>query len=104
MSVNLTASGGQHYHLSGRLDRDTVPAFWRQRHQWIPADKALNLDLSALSRVDSAGMAMLLHLDKTLRENGQHVRYQGVPEQLNLLLTLSNLDTFLDDAEHQQGV
>lgn len=104
MSVNLTAGSEQHYHLSGRLDRDTVPAFWRQRHQWIPTDNPLTLDLSALSRVDSAGMAMLLHLDRTLRHQGQKVRYQGMPEQLKLLLTLSNLDTFFDDAEHQQGV
>lgn len=104
MSVSLTAGDGQQYHLSGRLDRDTVPDFWRQRDQWLPTDTALSLDLSALSRVDSAGMAMLLHLDKQLREKGQQVRYQGVPEQLKLLLSLSNVETFLDDAEHQKGV
>ncbi|OOE60267.1 hypothetical protein BZG13_00275 [Salinivibrio sp. ML323] len=104
MSIRLTAGDGQQYHLSGRLDRDTVPDFWRQREQWLPADTAFSLDLSALSRVDSAGMAMLLHLDKQLRSQGQQVRYQGVPEQLKLLLTLSNLDTFFDDAEHQEGV
>ncbi|KKA45265.1 MULTISPECIES: lipid asymmetry maintenance protein MlaB [Salinivibrio] len=104
MSVSFTAGDGQQYHLSGRLDRDTVPDFWRQRDQWLPTDTALSLDLSALSRVDSAGMAMLLHLDKQLREKGQQVRYQGVPEQLKLLLSLSNVETFLDDAEHQKGV
>ncbi|OOE76317.1 STAS domain-containing protein [Salinivibrio sp. ML290] len=104
MSVSFTAGDGQQYHLSGRLDRDTVPDFWRQRDQWLPTDTALSLDLSALSRVDSAGMAMFLHLDKQLREKGQQVRYQGVPEQLKLLLSLSNVETFLDDAEHQKGV
>ncbi|OOF21400.1 anti-sigma B factor antagonist [Salinivibrio proteolyticus] len=104
MSVELTTSGGQHYHLSGRLDRDTVPAFWRQRSQWLPNDSALSLDLSGLSRVDSAGMAMLLHLDKALKEKGQAVRYSGMPEQLKLLLTLSNIEAFFDDAEHQEGV
>lgn len=104
MSIRLTAGDGHQYDLSGRLDRDTVPAFWRQRDQWLPDAAALSLDLSALSRVDSAGMAMLLHLDKQLRNQGQQVRYQGVPEQLKLLLKLSNLDTFFDDAEHQEGV
>ena len=82
-----------HYCLSGALERDTVPAFWQQRQQWMPADSAVTLDLAAVTRVDSAGMVMLLHLCQQLRQQGAELHLLNVPEQLNTLLRLSHVES-----------
>lgn len=87
-------SEGQ-YRLSGSLDRDTVPAFWRQRNQWMPHNKQLTVDLADLSRVDSAGMVMLLHLCQQLKQAGSSVMLRNVPQQLNTLFRLSHIELML---------
>ena len=84
-----------YYCLSGALERDTVPAFWRQRHEWMPQDARVKLDLSALARVDSAGMVMLLHVYQQLSRNGCELMLLNVPEQLITLLRLSHVESML---------
>ncbi len=84
-----------YYCLSGELERDTVPAFWQQRHEWMPQDARVKLDLSALARVDSAGMVMLLHVYQQLSSNGCELSLLNVPEQLITLLRLSHVESML---------
>ncbi|STO56361.1 Predicted NTP binding protein (contains STAS domain) [Grimontia hollisae] len=83
--------------MSGELDRDTVPAFWHRRADWLPSDERVLLDLSSLKRIDSAGMAMLLHLQQTLIENHQTLVLSGIPTQLRVLLQLSNVENIIID-------
>ncbi|MEC6815665.1 STAS domain-containing protein [Photobacterium toruni] len=83
------------YRLSGSLDRDTVPAFWHQRKQWMPHNQQLTLDLADLSRVDSAGMVMLLHLCQHLKQTGSCVILHNVPKQLKTLFRLSHIEPML---------
>lgn len=96
--VSITAQANGGYLLSGRLDRDTVPHFWRQRASWMPKEQKVTLDLSSVTRVDSAGMAMLLHLKRDIETNGQALSVTNIPQQLNTLLKLSHADSFLIDA------
>lgn len=83
------------YSLSGVLDRHTVPAFWRKRNEWIPDNKQVSLDLAGLSRVDSAGMVMLLHLCQQFERSGDHITLHNVPEQLKTLFRLSHIESIL---------
>ncbi len=82
-----------HYCLSGELDRDTVPPFWSRLADWFPKESAVTLNLSEVKRVDSAGMAMLLHLHQQFKDNGQALTICHVPAQLTVLLQLSNVDS-----------
>lgn len=86
-----------HYFLSGRLDRDTVPLFWQTRGQWLCRDASMVIDLSELDRIDSAGMAMLLHLQQVIIERQQKVAFINIPLQLKTLMQLSNVDDFLNE-------
>ncbi|PKF51419.1 STAS domain-containing protein [Enterovibrio nigricans] len=95
LSIERHTNG--HYCLSGELDRDTVPPFWKCRTNWLPEGKTVTLDLAALQRVDSAGMAMLLHLQQLLNENHQSLILRNVPEPLRMLLTLSNVESLFAD-------
>ncbi|NAW65670.1 STAS domain-containing protein [Photobacterium halotolerans] len=94
-AVHWQVQENGHYRLSGVLERDTVPAFWQQRREWMPQDAKVTIELSELSRVDSAGMVMLLHLHRELTQAGRHLVLQGVPQQLLTLLRLSHVDTVL---------
>ncbi|MFD2178822.1 STAS domain-containing protein [Veronia pacifica] len=89
----MTSAG--EYCLTGELDRNSVPDFWRRRIEWLPKDNDVKLNLSGLKRVDSAGMAMLLHLQNSLNNNSQQLTLLELPEQLKVLLTLSNVDNLL---------
>ncbi|WP_434358340.1 STAS domain-containing protein [Parasalinivibrio latis] len=82
-----------HYRLTGVLDRDTVPAFWSDKANWLPKGTTYTVALSGLERIDSAGMAMLLHLRRYASEQNHQLIWAEVPDQLNTLLKLSNVDT-----------
>lgn len=85
-----------HYTLSGRLDRDTVPLFWQTRDTWIPNDASIVVDLSQLDRIDSAGMAMLLHLQQVIIDKQQTIAFINIPLQFKMLMQLSNVGDFLN--------
>ncbi|KLV06376.1 MULTISPECIES: lipid asymmetry maintenance protein MlaB [Photobacterium] len=82
-----------YYCLSGALERDTVPAFWQRRQEWMPRDGSVTIDLKAVSRVDSAGMVMLLHVNQVLSQKGTELKLLNVPEQLMTLLRLSHVES-----------
>lgn len=78
--------------LSGDLDRNTVPLLWQQRHNY--ADLA-TVDVAALARVDTAGLAMLL----TLCEQHDKAQVRGASERLRKLAELGNLNRIIPLAE-----
>ena len=100
--IKWQARENGYYCLSGALDRDTVPSFWQQRREWMPQDSRVTLDLSRLSRVDSAGMVMLLHIYQQLSRNGSELSLLSVPEQLVTLLRLSHVESMLAACIKQQ--
>ncbi len=83
--------------LQGELDRVTLLPLWEQR------ESALHdihfLDVSRLNRVDSAGVAMLLHLCALQAQRGIALRLTGVTEKLRTLITLYNLHNILPCAD-----
>lgn len=84
--------------LSGLLNRDTVPALWKLLKAWQPQQLALELNLSEVERVDSAGMVMLIHLLEHAKKQNCHIMLSFVPKQLSTLLALSNVEKHI--AEH----
>lgn len=50
------------FQLLGDIDRDTVPAIWRILEKWQTTESSVEINLSHINRVDSAGMVMLIHL------------------------------------------
>lgn len=91
-ALSLQRHTNGQYCLSGELDRDTVPPFWHRRSEWLPKEQQVFLDLSGVKRVDSAGMAMLLHLQHELTGNQQSLTLTQMPTQLRVLLQLSNVE------------
>lgn len=76
-------------YLTGELDSDTVGSLWSQREKIMAGIKVLNL--SGLSRVDTSGLALLIHLVSFARRQNVEVELQGASDNLQTLTKLYNL-------------
>lgn len=77
-AVRVTREGDA-LRLEGPLLRASIPALWRQALPLLPG--ARRLDLHAVSRVDSAGVACLAEL----ATSGNGLDIDGAPEGLDAL-------------------
>lgn len=95
-AVELNPGGTEgEFALQGSLSIDTVPGLWsRSAGGWQEAS-ALTIDLGAVERVDSAGLALLVEWTRQARENGQGIRFTNLPEQMLAIARVSGLDTIL---------
>jgi len=75
--------------LSGALDHETLLPLWQQRDALM--QQVETIDVSSLERVDSAGLALLVHLRQIVQQRGAMLRFTGIPDKLNSLITLYNL-------------
>jgi len=57
---------------------------------------ALQLDLSQVSYLSSAGMRVLLLAAKALQKRGERLRLLNVPQQIHSLLNLAGFTSFID--------
>lgn len=79
--------------LAGELDRDTLLPLWQQRATLM--QQAESIDVSGLDRVDSPGLALLVHLHETARRQGRAPRFTGITDKLASLITLYNLQKII---------
>lgn len=87
--------GDGQYSLTGDLNRDSVPALWRFLQTIEFHTQQIELSLKDLTRVDSAGMVMLIHLIEHAKKQNCHIMLSFVPEQLRTLFQLSNVDELI---------
>jgi len=103
--VELRAGSGQgHFSLNGSLSADTVPALWEEAGGAFRGARELDIDLSAVKRADSAGLALLVEWTRQARENGQRIRFLNLPEQLLAIARVSGLDTMLPFSPGERGM
>ncbi|MGB8663857.1 MAG: lipid asymmetry maintenance protein MlaB [Serratia inhibens] len=79
--------------LRGELDRETLLPLWDQRERLL-ADKTA-LDVSQLQRVDSSGLALLMHLRELQRQRGVELKISGATDRLKTLIALYNLQAIM---------
>ena len=80
---------GERLALHGELDQDFLVSLWDARSEATQGVSVL--DLSGLSRVDTAGLALLVHLVELIRVQGRTPSLEGVSEKLVTLKSLYNL-------------
>jgi phospholipid transport system transporter-binding protein len=79
--------------LHGVLERDTLLPLWQQQ-ETVLANKT-TIDVSQLQRVDSAGLALLLHLCNPQSTHKGSLKIAGRTKQLQELISLYNLQALL---------
>ncbi|MFW0767938.1 lipid asymmetry maintenance protein MlaB [Trabulsiella odontotermitis] len=75
--------------LYGELDQDWLVPLWHAR---ADATKEVEvIDLAGVTRVDTAGLALLIHLIADIRAQGRTVSLSGKSENVQTLAQLYNL-------------
>lgn len=78
--------------LPSALSFATAPGLLAQAESLIASG---TLDLSSVSRADSAGISLLLELNRRAQARGVALRMTGANEQIRGLLTFFGLDGIL---------
>lgn len=95
MASNATVQlDGPSARIAGVLDRDAVVALW-SKLKALP-EAVTQLDLTAVERVDSAGLALLAELSAHARANGRTLALNGMPAGFNELSAAYRLAPSLD--------
>ncbi|MGH8582833.1 MAG: STAS domain-containing protein [Gammaproteobacteria bacterium] len=81
--------------VSGDLDMHSVPQAWRAMRRAF-TDRAVVLDLSAVERMDSAGLALLVEWSRQAGLAGGVARFRNIPEQLQAMAQVYGVDRILD--------
>ena len=87
-SLRWTREGGRLL-LQGELDQDFLVPLWDARKEVMQGVDTI--DLSKITRVDTAGVALLMHLVAQVRQQGSAVNIVGKSEKMNTLVQLYNL-------------
>lgn len=95
MSARFEVRAADSYAVSGPLTFDTVTGVWPQGVAALRADSTVNIDLSQVSRTDSAGLALLVEWLRTARANRARIVFHQPPPQLLQLAEACHLDTLL---------
>lgn len=75
--------------LEGELTSETLAPLWAQRSEVVSGITIF--DLGGLTRVDTAGLALLIHLVGQAQQQGNHVELRQMSENLHTLAQLYNL-------------
>lgn len=91
--------GGDVCRLTGVLDFTTVPGLIRELTGLFARPRELTVDLGGVTRADSAGLALLLEMQRLAGEGGCSLTLRHAPRSLRNLIHISELDPFLTVTE-----
>lgn len=93
--ARLESLGEGRFRLAGELGFETVPAIWAEANAVFEPFGEIEVDLQAITRADSAAVALLLAWTRRARSRGKVIRFRGVPAAMLTIIELSDLDGLL---------
>lgn len=83
--------------LLGAVDYDTAPLLASQIDHYLNTSRAeLSLDMSQVTHINSAGMALLIDWFKKAQKKGVVLQFCHVPSQLARIAALTRVDKILN--------
>jgi phospholipid transport system transporter-binding protein len=95
-NLQISKVDEQHLRMSGELTRNTINDEQLLHSQRLIKHKICYLDLSEVSRVDTAGLAWLIHFFAEYKQQGIRLELQNPPEQLQNLMQLGQVTTLFE--------
>ena len=86
----------QQFRASGELSRNSIGDEQLLNKQLQTKHKTIYFDLSGVSRVDTAGLAWLIHSLDLLKLQGTSLKLQNIPEQLQNLMALGQVSNLFE--------
>ena len=99
MSATLQRGRDGRWRLGGKLDFASVAALQPRLGEALQHGDALDIDLSGVTRTNSAGLALLLQWQEDAARRGVALRILHPPKSLIELARLSNLEQVLAFAD-----
>ncbi len=91
----LQASENGRLLLSGELTLDTVSALATDTRVLFAGDGDIDVDLGAVVRADSAGVALLVQWQREARRRQRTVCFRNIPGQMLSIAQLCGVDELL---------
>lgn len=82
--------------VQGELTRNSLVDEKKLKQYLENTQSALFFDLSEVSRVDTAGLAWLIHSLDLLKLQGTSLKLQNIPEQLQNLMALGQVSNLFE--------
>lgn len=92
----LTTSGVNQFAVSGNLSFATVSELLKQSKPLFGDVTSIDIDLSAVTHADSAGLALLLEWLRYGKQHSKVVHYRNLPAQLRSLAAISEVELLLE--------
>ena len=93
--AQLRDRGDGRWLLQGELGFDTVPALLEHAGACKPGAGPIRVDLTGVTRADSAGLALLIEWLRESERRGNRISFVNVPVQLMSIARISGLDDIL---------
>ena len=95
----VAGAAGEPFRLAGEASLATARALLERGSALFGKQPDAAVDLSAVTHVDSAGVAVLLTWLGRARRSGQVLRFSGLPPQLRGIARISAVEEMLRAAE-----
>lgn len=88
------------YALVGPLTFESVPLLWQEGLQLVGRQPCVTLDLSGVTRTDSAGLAVMIEWMRAAKQQNGSIRFRNVPMQLRAIASATGVEhLFADDGK-----
>ncbi|MGD8484385.1 MAG: STAS domain-containing protein [Thioalkalispiraceae bacterium] len=95
-SVRFETDDSQTYRIIGELNMSTVPQLLQDMAAvFSTSQQARVIDLTDVSRSDSAGLALLLEWQRLAQEQGLQLTFRNLPEQMQAIIKVSGLEKLI---------
>lgn len=83
------------FRLEGDVGFVNARRLWEQGEVTLGGQQRMEIDLSAVSRADSAGVALLLAWTRQARRDGATIRFVNIPAQMRAIAAACGVESIL---------
>ncbi len=96
MEASLTVSGDSHIQVRGVLNFETVPALAKEAECLLGKMDNVRVSFAEVEDSNSAGLALLLEMARTMKLNNKSIDFAELPEQIFIVARAYGIDSELD--------
>lgn len=99
----LEDKGDGHFTLAGEMSFETAEKILQASERPFEEHTRLEIDLSGVTKSDSAGLALLLEWVTWANHTVREIRYSGMPERVLAIAKTTEVDELLTRGERWAG-
>ena len=101
--LNFEDRGDGRFALEGELDFHTAPDALERSRDLFADHASIEVDMTEVSKSDSAGLALLLEWVNWARNYVREIRFVNVPDQITAIAQICEVENMLTAGERWTG-